>query len=407
MFLINNMCNSANILSIIYMAKQIIKILQIGVPIILIIMIMLDIFKSTIGANEEDIKKGTNNIKSRLLAAALVFFVPLIVNFTINILSDYDIKAASCYEYATLENIKSLRENENNGSYIIESPVKVDNDDDENDNTAVEQVNGNMEVHFINVGRFDAILIRTNNKTIFIDSGTYSKGDISVNYLKELGITKIDVMIGSHIHYNHIQGQAKILDNFKVGEIYYGDDIYTCVNNKSCNEEDIEYIKDAIEKYNTKVTIMKPDDKVNIGSMVLEFTGPIKYYTFADSSYPQNLNSLNFILTYGNSKFMFTGDYVQDNEILERYDAALLNIDVLKYPHHGQATLSSEFINATSPEAAVLLNGQNKLSSGMTSKLKNINTKIYVSGTDKNIVMITDGKSIKIFTNASPSDYKR
>ena len=56
----------------------------------------------------------------------------------------------------------------------------------------------NLEVHFINVGREDAIVIRDSSKTIFIDGGSYNKGDKITNYLKDLGVTHIDAIIGSN-----------------------------------------------------------------------------------------------------------------------------------------------------------------------------------------------------------------
>ena len=65
--------------------------------------------------------------------------------------------------------------------------------------------------------------------------------------------------------------------------------------------------------------------------------GPIDLKTLSSSKSCPNYNSSNFILTYGKTKFMFTGDYMQSSNILKNFSKELLDIDVLKYPHHGNA----------------------------------------------------------------------
>ncbi len=264
-----------------------------------------------------------------------------------------------------------------------------------------------LEVHFINVGREDAILIRSSDKTIFIDGGTYNKKDTITPYLKDLGVTHIDAMIGSHLHYNHIQAQADILENFTVDKIYYPQDLNTCYSTY-CDLDDQKYILNAIKKYNKTISIMKVGDNFNIGDMNIFCIGPISFQTKSQNKYRQNYNSLNFILTYGDTKFMFTGDYMQYSNILKRFSKNILDVDVLKYPHHGNASLGKELVEAMSPKYVVLTNSRDELSSrSEKTYLTNVGASFYYSYKHGNILMISDGEKITVKTNIKASDYRR
>ena len=269
------------------------------------------------------------------------------------------------------------------------------------------ETKGNLEVHFINVGREDAILIRSSQKTIFIDGGIYSKKSIITPYLKALGVTHIDAMIGSHLHFNHIQAQADILANFTVDKIYYPQDLNTCLG-KYCTSNDQKYILSAIKKYNKNIDILKIRDDINIGDMNIYAIGPTSLQTLSANKYCQNYNSSNFILTYGKTKFMFTGDYMQSSNILKNFSKELLDIDVLKYPHHGNASIDKTLINYMSPKYVVVTSASDELAKrSEKSYLQKQGASIYYSYKSKNILIISDGTNLQIKTNVNPSDYKK
>ena len=264
-----------------------------------------------------------------------------------------------------------------------------------------------LEVHYINVGSEDAILIRNLEKTILIDGGSYSTRDTVTPYLKELGVKKIDTMIGSHLHYNHIQAQADILENFEVGDIYYPQDLRKCYE-AYCDTRDQQYILSAIKKYNKTISILEVNDSIDIGNINIFAIGPIQFQTLTYNKYRQNYNSSNFILTFGDTKFMFTGDYMQSANIMKKFSSSILNIDVLKYPHHGNCTLSESLINAMSPTYTIITSSNDKLSSRKEKKyLENVGSKFYYSYKNGNIVVLSDGKNLTVKTNVNPSDYKR
>lgn len=272
-----------------------------------------------------------------------------------------------------------------------------------------------LEMHFIASGHYDdAILIRTNEKTIFIDGGRWNCRKYVTPYLKKIGVTKIDAMLGSHLHFNHIQMQADILDNFEVKKVYYPDNIFNCKKNNSCTEEDGKYIISKLKDKNITPIIATAGTKVTIGDIELYFIGPDKIET---GSSVQNTNSSIMILKYYNNTFMFTGDAgsatLNSTKLKKHADnlGISLDINLLKYPHHGNASLTDTFLKATKPEYTVVPNYyfSSHPTTANKNRLINHNVKMYRQSDSStgNIVVTSDGNNIKITNNAKPENYKR
>lgn len=76
-------------------------------------------------------------------------------------------------------------------------------------------------VHFLDVGQADSILLQLpNDETMLIDAGNNGDGDFVVNYIHNLGILKIDYLIGTHPHEDHIGGLDDVIKSFEIGQIY-------------------------------------------------------------------------------------------------------------------------------------------------------------------------------------------
>ena len=269
----------------------------------------------------------------------------------------------------------------------------------------------NMEIHFIASGHYDdAILIRTDNKVILIDSGRWDCREKVIPYLKELGISKIDLMIGSHLDNDHIAAQGDILSKFIVDKIYYPDDIFNCVSKKTCVKFDQENILEALNKYNKKPEIIVPPKKIIVGEMELYFLAPNKITS------SKNDNSFIFILKFYNNTFMFTGDAgttltvnnLQNNATLLGID---LKVDMLKYPHHGNASISWNTLDKLDPEYVIVPNnGASRYpNSDNRNMLSKKGIKVYRQSDSKtgNIVLLTNGNKIEVINDAVASSYKR
>lgn len=118
---------------------------------------------------------------------------------------------------STLGGNEIIKNNENldgNSTNITESSNALVNTNVTNDS-------GNLKIYFIDVGQADSILIEQNGKFMLIDAGNNDDGDLVVNYLKQKGVTKLDYVIGTHAHEDHIGGMDDVIKNFDEEKILF------------------------------------------------------------------------------------------------------------------------------------------------------------------------------------------
>lgn len=249
----------------------------------------------------------------------------------------------------------------------------------------------NMVTHFIDVGQGDCTLIQVNNKNLLIDSGTSDSKQKLIRYLKKNNITKLDYIVATHPHEDHIGGMASVIKNFDVGEFWAPKVVATT---QSFND-----MIDALRSKNLKIKIATPNTSLNLGpNATCLMLSPNK------STY-DNVNNYSCAIriTYKNSSYLFTGDIetqAEDEIMANGYD---LSADVLKVAHHGSKTSSSqEFLDKVSPKIAVISCGINNdyghPNKETLDRLKKINCTVYRTDLEKNIVLISDGSKIKKFT---------
>ena len=271
-----------------------------------------------------------------------------------------------------------------------------------------------LEIHFIATGYYDdAILIRDNSKTIFIDGGRSGGAERVIPYLKAAGVTKIDLMIGSHAEYDHIQTQASVLDNFAVDKIIYPVNIYRCRSNCNCQrDDDVRQVISALSRHGKTATQQGIPSTIDLGDMKMYFIAPLTL------TCNNNNNSFINILKFGNTSFMFTGDsYSSMNNVAglianaQKLGLSGIQADMLKYPHHGNETLPNKFIDSISPKAVVVpnYNASQHPSASRTQALTSRGIKIYRQSDSStgNIYIHSDGTNITYTMNANASNYKR
>ena len=242
-------------------------------------------------------------------------------------------------------------------------------------------------IDFIDVGQADSILVRNQDKVMLIDAGTNEAGETVVNYLENLGITKIDYLIGTHPHEDHIGGLDDVINNFDIGQIY--------MPKIETTTKTFEDVLEAIENKKLTVTAPNKGDKIELGQAVGEFmTEPI-----LDED-NLNVSSLVLRLEFGNTSYLFMGDAEEENEETIRWPKT----DVLKVGHHGSSTSSSEsFLEQVQPKYAVIMAGKDN-SYGLPTqetidKLNNRGSEIYRTDEDGTIQMTSDGNTIEIKTS--------
>lgn len=265
--------------------------------------------------------------------------------------------------------------------------------------TAVSPVSGSAEtlVYFLDVGQGDCELIRLKTgENILIDSGTGETEEKLVAYLKDLKVEKVDCLIATHPHADHIGGMTQIVASFEIGKIY----MPKIPDNQVPTTATYADLLKAIDRKGLKVTQAK-------GGMTILVSGGEKLEIFAPNSAKYSeLNSYSVVtkLQSGEKSFLFTGDAQADSEkemIAKGYD---LKSDVLKCGHHGSSTsTSAAFLKAVSPSAAVISCGVNNdyghPDSQVVSRLQKAGVTIYRTDLLDTIVAACDGKSIRFTTN--------
>lgn len=257
------------------------------------------------------------------------------------------------------------------------------------------QVSGEATVHFIDVGQGDSELIVTEKYTVLIDCGEENEVTEVIGYIHSLGITKLDYVIATHPHSDHMGGMHEILERFDVGRFIMPeiDEDYEPITAA------YEKMLDVIEKKNINASYANAGELIFLGEGAsLEILAPVR------NDY-DNLNNYSVAarLVYGNTSFLFTGDIeaLAESDILQ--SGANVDSDVIKVPHHGSTTSSSkEFLYAVSPRYAVIEVGlQNDFGHPKTEVLRryrSIDCEVFTTAESGDIVFVTDGSEITIVT---------
>ena len=242
-----------------------------------------------------------------------------------------------------------------------------------------------LRVNYIDVGQGDSIFIQLPNKeTMLIDAGEAYKSENVINYLNNLGITKIDYVVGTHPHTDHIGGLESVVNTFDIGSIYMPKasstsktylDLLTTISNKGLK------VKTA------KSGVVVLDDN----NLKLEFIAPN-----SDSYSELNNYSAVLKLTYLDNTFLFMGDAetLSEDEITSEIKA-----DVIKVGHHGSDSSSGiEFVKKVSPEYAIITVGEgnsyNHPYQPIIDRYTSIGAKVLRTDLDGNIVCDSDGKKV-------------
>lgn len=214
------------------------------------------------------------------------------------------------------------------------------------------------EVSFFDVGQGDSILIREpfNRTVTMIDTGgklqigqhqnnnvTYQAKKTSINYLKSIGINRLDNLVLSHQDADHTGDIPAILAELKVDRIIVGDGLQ---NNQSIMKKIRPYLN------KTKLILVKANQKIPGFSFNI-------YHPF-ESGLGKNEDSVVLGTTQGHHSWLFMGDLPSSGEvdIMRKYPT--LKADYLKLGHHGSDTSSSDaFLKFIHPEIAVISAGRN------------------------------------------------
>ena len=206
-----------------------------------------------------------------------------------------------------------------------------------------------FSVHFIDVGQGDSTLILSDGYAILIDAGENDKGDEVLSYLHDVGVQKIDLMIATHPHSDHIGGLDTVIDGIEVKEVLVP---YLKPSIVPTTKTYTDFLT-AVKDHNITLTQARVSDTYRFGNGKLTVLGPVANY--------DELNNTSLVarFDYGELSVLLTGDMEQDAERDLLASGASVSADILKLGHHGSSTSTSDaFLQAVAPRICVALCGE-------------------------------------------------
>ena len=425
-----NQCSSPALGALISVFKKMMTLIQIIVPILLMIASAKNVF--SLVKNPDD-KKLPAKIRNSVIAAALVFFIPMLVNVVMGMVDNsYDISACwnETVQVSSSTEYIDPNKDSNKQSFIPNSkdyekgkpkpaPTPSNNNNNNNSNSnnnnnnssnpsnnlpsTPGNIEGDLQVHYINPkSRVDAIYIKVGDKSIYIDGGFGSDAKKEIAYMDKIGVTHIDYYIASHSHTNHVEAAPPIIQKYGIKTVVVGRE--TCGSKVPCSEQAIRGFanKKGVNLSGVSFNVLKPGDTFYVGGLKITCLGPISVTNgLSPTVTKQNYNSLVLRMDYGSNSFLFPGDNSSSStyEQINKAYPGSLNVDVYKNAHHNGC--NSKAYQLCSPEYVVFTTRHDYLpSSSCINTLKKYGAKYYfiaADGQSGNILVTSDGTKLNAY----------
>lgn len=241
-----------------------------------------------------------------------------------------------------------------------------------------------FSIHFIDVGQADAALVECDGHYMLIDGGNKADSDTIYTVLKNAGVSHLDIVVGTHAHEDHIGGLS--------GAFSYADANLTLCATKNYDSDAFEDFAENADKKGGGIVVPAVGDRYSLGSANIEILG-------VNSGSETNDTSIVLMITYGKTKFLFTGDAEREAEQVILASGVDLSATVLKVGHHGSDTSTTyPFLREIMPKYAVVSVGKDNSYGHPTedtlSRLRDAEVEVYRTDLQGDIKCVSDGESV-------------
>ena len=234
-----------------------------------------------------------------------------------------------------------------------------------------------LNIHVLDVGKSDAILVECGDTALLIDTGTPGSAEKIERYLQSRDISVLDAVLLSHGDSDHAGGAKKLLESIPTNEVVTSQ--YT-----------------SVEDTFPKATCVQVGDVLIYGDLLVEVLGPGHAFE------AENDCSLVFRLWYGPFSMLFCGDMEAPAERALLESGQDIYANVLKVAHHGSDTSTSKaFLEAVQPQYAVISVGEDRSLLPRNTVLKRLHdagAEIYRTDKHGTVVFSVSGDDIEIKT---------
>ena len=288
--------------------------------------------------------------------------------------------------------------------YVVESvntPIILEEEDNTLEESTTIDVDGVLHVHMIDCGQADSFLFEQNGEYGLIDCGTRSTGKDVVKYLQNEGVEKLQFVVGTHQHDDHMGGMYNILDTFPCNVVYMPE-----IENGLVTTNWYMQLMQKISSDRIKTINPRLNDEFYLGEAIFKVVGQL-----SPDEAGSNVNNYSTVIkvSFGTMDILMTGDaetQVEETMLESNVD---LQCEILKLGHHGSNTSTSDaFLEAVDPDYGLISCGiSNKYSHPSTEtvlKLKKHKVKLYRTDETGSVVLAITSDDV-IFDKKA-GDYK-
>lgn len=240
-------------------------------------------------------------------------------------------------------------------------------------------------IDFLDVGKADSMILRTENGTVVIDCGEKGDGREIISLLEENDVESVDYLIITHYDKDHVGGVAKVINNIEVKNVFAPD----------YDEEssEMEKYRKALAEKNINPVLVTEDMSFTLDGVEYTVYAPEKDFYGEDDD---NDFSLVTKAVYHDTTMLFTGD-AMEQRLSEIMDIGKCNL--LKVPYHARKLENSEeFIRNVRPEYAVACTSEEEFSDNTRNILEKYKVQYYATCYNGRITAVSDGSKISFKT---------